>query len=1527
MKCGWWVLVLGSWCSASVLAADAGAFDSSDSAETVLLDDAEADFPNGLPSLHPRARALEKELADLELGTPARLRTAERLIDFYRESLGHYSRAAFWVETLAEEFGPEPEGIDALFALADLRLNRGEREQAFAIYRRILDRIMAPDPPYDRNDRRCYKGWEGERFCKQPKGTDPMFPSDPTTEGQLVRLLQLLRTREYEDARTLLDQNLDLSPFIQEKGEYRHWVSMRAWLARRLRDMPPGSLAKMEAQYEGAIARLAAQNDWRGLADMRFHHPLPGVERRINAAAGDALLHDGMPALASLYFGEAVGEAGTDASPELLARCLFSRIHAGESLPPANVPDAEIELGGRKKSLREHVRGWQEDVGATDHASAHSLDLSDGEVSRLTVARSRLPLREWQVHWRARRDPYRYQGLALPGCDRWVIPWIPTGSPRRTLVNFGDGIQAFDVVDGAEQWTFLAPEENSMTDPNGKWRAQKLYVERAKTRTAVVAGDRVFCRLGWGHHDTGRDAKGLFALRLEDGAMVWSSLQNPATAPLSIAADPAVYRGVVVAVAWQQRELLSPFFVVGLSAETGELLWLRSLSSGHSTTVCANEHFFDHPSGCGPPRIVDGVAYLCTGAGVAAAVSVMDGTVLWAVEYPRTWLVNRSTWAIRKAMSRPPGVIAVTDDLVLFAPLDCQMLVALDRATGDVRYVKELPDLRAVAAADAERAYLVEGTSLRAMDIASGETVWRRMFAHSRPLDLPTISERGLLCSTRDHLFVLEPASGRIITKRSWAADEAFSYIQDFGDRLVGVSRIGLHVLAEEKLRQTATTQPSADEPPVTVPSRDNQWIRWVLPAVNRGDFVLSPADPDHMLIRSERVQMRTVQPVPTLTWDVPSPLPWYFDAVFDQRRVAVWSGTRLFVLDATTGTGIWETSVNGRLQGGDRAEVILDGDRIIWWSPRGVHCYNAVDGAHQWDTRLEGLIRGVRASKRGVQVYLEIPGPYEKTRDHAAILLEAHDGRELWRAAIPRPDPLPVPTSTPSGKWIKWFKPPSLIISREGPMATAPAGDVMLVDGIRPARVDWSNREVVVGEAIEPYSRGLAHELRVEIRGDWVSLRGRDSDSPRYSEPLLGLWHRDTLARVRVPRATAFCHRADALYFFREGRFHCLDLSIGRKRWQSLAVLHEPRRMVATNDHLLVLMEDNRLSHGYIRDVGDLHVFELATGERVKSIRLPKRWVHVLDEHPDGLMLWDCTWLYYLAEPQSAAPPSDENREILLPASTSPDVVASLRMAKHLEDPSSITVDRLTFEPQLDGDLREWRAVEPLELNGVMDWKPDFAHWSRGKSRRYDGHEDQSARLWVGRSSGSLWLAAEVVDDVHHTAPGPGLWRSDSLTLLLAENDPREHHEVEPTLLTIALVHGVPRFELGTPARTLVASDPAGVEPDGGPGARSFVIPPLGETAAALLWPGESIDVAIWRDEGSIKTKYELRINGWTQPDDSRLYWGVIASDNDGHGRRGGLQLQSAAWSMEESAIGAVQGMNARNPATPAPDPRLRED
>jgi hypothetical protein len=345
---------------------------------------------------------------------------------------------------------------------------------------------------------------------------------------------------------------------------------------------------------------------------------------------------------------------------------------------------------------------------------------------------------------------------------------------------------------------------------------------------------------------------------------------------------------------------------------------------------------------------------------------------------------------------------------------------------------------------------------------------------------------------------------------------------------------------------------------------------------------------------------------------------------------------------------------------------------------------------------------------------------------------------------------------------------------------------------------------------------------------------------------------------------------------------------------------------MMGTEGHVVLVTQRGWFGEDNGRDVSSFRILDAETGEIVDRIRIPKRWIHLLDQQPGRILAWDIAYLYDIEPP-------DESQETVLEeymmAPADAGTITALRAGRDLENPPEYEVPVLNHQPVIDGSLEDWYPVEPLRLDSVMDWKPDFALRTRGGIRIPTGKEDASAVVYLGRTEGSILVGIEVMDDVHASDPRPGLWRGDAVTLWWAHAG---GETTDPRMLTVALAGGVPRYELGTAARARSVSDAFGPGLAPLPGPRSFLLSPSAGGMSGNSGGGGRLELAIVRHVASRTTVYEIRVPDDVWPIDEEGYWDLVIHDNDGRGREGGLQPASSLWAIEETAIGAIPG----NPA-----------
>jgi len=859
--------------------------------------------------------------------------------------------------------------------------------------------------------------------------------------------------------------------------------------------------------------------------------------------------------------------------------------------------------------------------------------------------------------------------------------------------------------------------------------------------------------------------------------------------------------------------------------------------------------------------------------------------------------------------------------------------------------MREDLDLRAIAAADSERAYLLRNTSVRAIRPADGETIWERTFPVTGLVGVPTLSDRGLWCPTWEALYLVDPASGDVITERSWGRREACSFIIDLGDRVAGASRLGLRLIGPKLPETSATRYPvsaaagtetamsigtadavavsedidaatrtgnpdndgegdtgpmslspesAAPAVTVTIPTRADSWLRWAMPTSDSGDAVLSWTDPGRFVTRSDLLRMWSFEPVPTLIWERLSPLPWRCAVEFDRDRVVVWDRGRIVVLDAGTGRTLWQDGMPaGPPEDANRRAALADGV-LITWGDHEVRCYSAATGERRWERAVRGRVAGCVPNERGIAVY-------STGSPCSGVLLDRTSGEVLAEVSIPDIQPKQRPEPPPGQRPPQLAQVLRLLVGQTGAGKCAPGADVVLVNGVAPVRVDWERGEAVAGEPIETPVRGTGAGFTLEAYGRCVALKGRTDSGPHYDEPLVALWDAQTLARLPSPAGERWHVCGGRLYTFSGHRAMATDLATGERLWISRPFKDRCRLMMATERNVVLITQRGWWGEDGGRDVSSIRVLDAKDGEIVEYIRLPKGWIHLLDQQPGRVVMWDIAYLYDVEPPSPAAETVLE--DFPLPPKDA-GAITALRAARDLSEPPAVEIPVLDETPVVDGSLDDWYPVEALRLNSLMDWKPDFVLRTHGGMRIPRDKDDASAAVYLGRTGDAILVGIEVADDVHVAEPRPGLWRGDAVTLWWAHTG---GETTDPRMLTVAFAGGAPRYELGTAAEMWAVSDPPGANPLLSPGPRSFALPSLGGRMSGDVSAGGRLEVAVRRDEPARTTVYEMRVPEVLWPVDTESYWDVIIHDNDGEGREGGLQLASSLWCIEETGTGAV--------------------
>ncbi len=307
-------------------------------------------------------------------------------------------------------------------------------------------------------------------------------------------------------------------------------------------------------------------------------------------------------------------------------------------------------------------------------------------------------------------------------------------------------IAAIDLESGEPAWQW--PEE-----PDGP--------DRRNLRDAMYApyatSDRVFAVIDEGLVALSHEGRELWSLdrivrgdepRAEDG-------EDPPPPPEVFANSLAVEGDKLFVLATAARQE-SEAYAVAFHIPDGTRLWQRRLCSQVFRGVLGRGR---HPA---PPAVHQGVVYISTNLGAAAAIEAATGEVRWLTEYPafsperrRAALLADDSWE-----NNPP---VISDGQLLIAPQDSDHLIALDTDDGRVRWKAPRLGMRYLAGSDGRAAFVAGDTDAAAVDVESGKLLWTAEL-DAPAVARPTLAGDELVVPTRRSLLTLNTDAGT----RSW---------------------------------------------------------------------------------------------------------------------------------------------------------------------------------------------------------------------------------------------------------------------------------------------------------------------------------------------------------------------------------------------------------------------------------------------------------------------------------------------------------------------------------------------------------------------------------------------------------------------------------------------------------------------------------------------------------------------------------------------------------------------------------------
>ena len=1047
-------------------------------------------------------------------------------------------------------------------------------------------------------------------------------------------------------------------------------------------------------------------------------------------------------------------------------------------------------------------------------------------------------------------------------------------NPKMAVVNM-----AFEAVRGGSvlqpNWSAAStdagivlsgPGEIVMVDPaqgrlrwrsagDGPWPAVIGINSQAIPASGVaVGGGAVVARVQHG-------GLALEAYALGDGHLRWSSSDLAELAGLTAISQPTVANGRVYGLFADRSRCL----MVAMDLASGGLLWTTTISAGLTRQPLSGGGDLFLAGHAAAPRLAGRELFVCTDAGLVAALDACSGSILWLHAYARTATSVQEEGTLRHLQSRQAGVIVADEKRIFIHPRDTLAMIALDRATGLVAWTNEISHARVFAGlggTGADRRLILQGAEVRCLDAASGVQRWRWHpgLDDGEVAGQPAIGGEAVWVATTTGLMRLALADGSARRMQTWkqlGVDGVPANLAIHGDALVacgdGVAVVlqpeGTPVVIEVPRQSVAGPLPATGAKPtkdgVPVPA-------WILPGgVVSG--ILRPdegSDGEAYAVVGDRL-VRVNASTGDLLWSVPCPPVTELKAA--GNLVMAISGPSAVAYDRATGARRWnallEASFTRRLiEPGNMPSTHLGADGLLswrvnegWWSLRSATDGRILCSGNSGSRVVGGL---TRAGK----IHLAVIQPGGQT-----LVIEIRDARSgVIEDTIPTgvsgpPTPYGAAGLMPDGSLVipgttgsvRWFPEPRqaqvLTIDFRRVITSTLDGDCLSIvgqlaqGGIQGVVIDKANGKLISREKIHDGSfdwRAYQPWIPRNVGGNLTrAMVGREGK---------------TGILVRAPGGKEIAFAAVATQ--------------GWRHWLGMADLGDQALWLAWNA--------GGRHHAYLLGADGSQVAEAAIPAIPGTAGVSPPPPVVVG----GLVLYGSSRGLCGLIPRGTAPLVDPG------ATPAARETAGLAVGVRA---SALVLPFLTQEPWVDAEASDWgKAVVPIEITAAQGW------------REFDAGAvpaAQSLRIRAACSEGGLHLLIQaplattefrLAADLHH--------------------DDREAYPEALTMLRLTVADGRPQMRVSGLSRARLLDLGSGAVADGRPQVRVSGLQGQDETPApqpvwrlALGVSAITAEVTLpWRCLTSWK---DFSID--RQAPRLGLRLGALVILTDAMGRRGGLE------------------------------------
>ncbi|HOX08414.1 MAG TPA: PQQ-binding-like beta-propeller repeat protein [Planctomycetota bacterium] len=666
------------------------------------------------------------------------------------------------------------------------------------------------------------------------------------------------RARESDNWRLAIDK------YLEAARKYGHTVfrqnerlglPVRVLIQRELAAMPAKGREIYRvlkgADADRAYLRAAAASDEPALERVAAEYPLLDAAPRALFLLGEMSRAKGEPGRAVFYWRRLLAdypEWSEGSRAALLARAAAVSVESGRLAEAAELLGqlkmvaglTKMRMGGSEVLAAEELEkrlttasqgtgqvvsagreGWWPTIGGDSSRAVSATHFVDAGVCR------------WQRKL-AKDGIANEQMMRNYGVNPGSMPAQP---PKRhpvaaggTVVLAGDGsVTAVRAMSGSVVWK--APLQSA---------SDNLPV----TRQVVPAlGDgRVYVCIGqpnparrntFGMEGRGQPGSGvvLRAYGMESGKLIWESGRNDEKVDqeflktVDLVGTP-VYSGGYVYCPAVKRGSINDVHLLSFDAGSGRLAWRTFVCAAQPLSAGQYYAQTQITEDCPPASVGEGLAVLATNAGALGVLDAASGQLVWVYLYDRLDVgspKDGNAAAMGRAAVQIPNTWAacppiIQGGMVYAAPQDCGELLAMDLATGKLKWKARRGELSHVVGLSSGRLVLSGSKEVVALSALNGKRLWS-VSLNSEGTGLGLVGQDFVIIPTKKALQRFDLATGALKATYLFKQGEAESgNLVISGDIMVSVGAEAVagyyawdHIVG--KLRKEVETTPEAAGP------------------------------------------------------------------------------------------------------------------------------------------------------------------------------------------------------------------------------------------------------------------------------------------------------------------------------------------------------------------------------------------------------------------------------------------------------------------------------------------------------------------------------------------------------------------------------------------------------------------------------------------------------------------------------------------------------------------------------------------